>query len=76
LFDSLSELRFESSRVTCTYLEVLNDDCTDLFHELDGEPPKLRVVDNKDGRGVYCLGLSEVQVASALEVTVWVKWWP
>jgi hypothetical protein len=72
IFDTLGDLdRFESSRVTVSYLEIYNEELYDLLVEPDNkEPPKLRVVEDtsSENRGVYCMGLSEVEVETAAEV--------
>lgn len=73
IFDTLGDLdRFESSRVTVSYLEIYNEELFDLLIEPDkkGGEAKLRVVEDTsaESRGVYCMGLSEVTVENASEV--------
>lgn len=72
IFDTLGDLdRFETSRVSVSYLEIYNEELFDLLIEPDKKDvPKLRVVEDtsSESRGVYCMGLSEVTVESASEV--------
>lgn len=71
IFNALSEEeRFESSRVTVSYLEIYNEELSDLLLDpevKEVERPKLRIVEDKS-RGVFCMGLSELEVVSAEEV--------
>ena len=74
IFGALAEPdRFESSRVTVSYLEIYNEELFDLFvppDMRDEDKPKLRIVEDKtqEGRGIYCMGLHERDVRSPDEV--------
>ena len=74
IFGALGEPgRFESSRVTVSYLEIYNEECFDLLLPIgtrDEDRPKLRIVEDKtvEGRGVYCMGLIERDVVAADEI--------
>jgi kinesin family protein 11 len=74
IFDSLANSeRFESSRVTVSYLEIYNEELFDLLVPPDvpeASRVKLRVVEDKspEGRGIYCNGLIEKPVTSAEDI--------
>lgn len=67
IIDSLANGEYIESSVTVSYLEIYNEELSDLLAAA-GQSPKLDLKDVGRGRGVCCLGLSEVPVNSAQEI--------
>lgn len=65
IFDNLSSSRYVESQVSCSYLEIYNEELSDL---LVSGSTKLDIVNAGGSKGVQCRGLSEQPVESALDV--------
>jgi len=63
VLEALATSEFTDSSVTVSYLEIYNEELSDLLASSDRHP-KLDLKDIGQGRGVCCQGLSEVEVQS------------
>ncbi|KAG7349978.1 kinesin motor domain containing protein [Nitzschia inconspicua] len=54
---------YVSSQVSCSFLEIYNEDLNDLLVSKDNQSPKLSIMEGKNGP--FCRGLTEVIVQSA-----------
>lgn len=66
IFADLNHPEFVSSQVSCSFLEIYNEELCDLLVAKNKQSPKLAIMEGKDGP--FCRGLSEVNVASAEEL--------
>jgi len=80
IFNSLKQPHYKESSVTCSYLEIYNEDLCDLLVDLDERgcgknsaaegakrsASKLEIMEGKNG--TFCRGLSEKNVSSAEDV--------
>ena len=79
IFEQLNkeELKYESFRILCSYLEIYNEDLCDLLAEADSSSSKtpsknctkeapLAIMEGKNGP--FCRGLSQIEVKSASEL--------
>lgn len=64
-----SRIEFEY-KITCTYMEIYNEKIFDLLADLSNPEPasELIVAEEKDGRGTYVRGLSDIEVTSENDV--------
>lgn len=71
IFDLLSDPKFRDSDVTASYLEIYNEELSDLLID-DSKEVKLQICeDNKPrGKGLFVQNLSEVSLASRLTVSL------
>ena len=69
IFETLDEPRFTQSRVTCSYLEIYNEELSDLLadnnNRADGGE-KIEIMNGKEG--TFCRGLIEKEVATLKDV--------
>lgn len=63
LFRRLDEQDYANVKVSCSFLEIYNEELEDLLLPKGTTPKKLRLIDH-DSRGTVCHGLSEVPVSS------------
>lgn len=70
IIDALSSGDYIDSAVTVSYLEIYNEELSDL---LATGQQKLDIKDVGQGRGVCCFGLSEVAVASTEDILALVR---
>ena len=69
IFETLQDKRFVSSRVTCSYLEIYNEELSDLFAY--GDSVKLEILNTKDG---MCFrGLVEKEVKTSEDVLALIR---
>jgi hypothetical protein len=83
LFDALDSPQYVQTNVTCSYLEIYNEELSDLLVASSSGPPssatkhqhlssasstKLDIVHGSKKQGVHCRGLSEQAVHSADDV--------
>ena len=69
IFRVLAEERYVESRVTCSYLEIDNEELGDLLLEDSASTKqKLQIVAGGKNRRVHCMGLTEHEVQSPEEV--------
>lgn len=54
--------------VTCSYLEIYNEELSDLLIPQQQPHPRLDLKDGGSGKGVFCTGLSEVSVSSVSDI--------
>jgi len=65
IFETLEKPKFKQSRVTCSYLEIYNEELSDLLADnRDGE--KLEIMNGKEGN--FCRGLVELEVETLEDV--------
>lgn len=64
IFEALKTPDYSHHSVSCSFLEIYNEDLSDLL--ADGDGPKLDIMVGKNGP--FCRGLSETQVESADDV--------
>ena len=68
VFDALSNPRYVEADVSCSYLEIYNEDLCDLLTGPDSKT-KLSIVNTGSSKGsVECRGLSQQSVKSAADV--------
>ena len=68
IFEALKKPEYSSYTVTCSYLEIYNEDLGDLLAE-EGtaeDKKKLEIMEGKNG--TFCRGLVEKEVKSAADV--------
>ncbi|CAJ1375836.1 unnamed protein product [Effrenium voratum] len=67
VLEALAGAEFTESTVTVSYLEIYNEELSDLLSTAERHP-KLDLKDVGGGRGVLCQGLSEVEVHSMQDI--------
>lgn len=65
IFETLEGVLYQKSRVTCSYLEIYNEELTDLFGEVNNDQ-KLEIMN--DGDGTIVKGLTEKLVKTPDDV--------
>ena len=65
IFETLEGVLYQKSRVTCSYLEIYNEELTDLFGEVNNDQ-KLEIMN--DGDGTIVKGLTEKVVKTPDDV--------
>lgn len=66
IFEELNSPGYQEHSVSCSFLEIYNEDLCDLLVDQNTKPPKLDIMVGKDGP--FCRGLSEQNVSSAEHV--------
>ena len=68
IFESLKQPHYSDHKVYCSYLEIYNEDLSDLLvkRSQQSQSQKLEIMESKEGP--FCRGLSEVSVKSAEDV--------
>ena len=72
IFEALKKPEYSSYTVTCSYLEIYNEDLGDLLSDDssvkqdDKKQTKLEIMEGKNG--TFCRGLVEKEVRSATDV--------
>lgn len=67
IIDALQDESYSESSVTVSYLEIYNEELSDLL-ALPNNQQKLDIKDVGQGRGVCCMGLSEVPVTTMRDI--------
>eukprot|EP01082_Thalassiosira_pseudonana_P000333 g215.t1 g215 contig1:513216-517095(-) len=65
IFEHLKQPQYKEQVVTCSYLEIYNEELRDLLDD-SGSKSRLEIMEGKDG--TFCRGLTERQVNSAADV--------
>ncbi|KAL3787829.1 hypothetical protein ACHAWO_007017 [Cyclotella atomus] len=67
IFEHLKQPQYKEKVVTCSYLEIYNEELRDLLDDHTGKSDKkLDIMEGKDG--TFCRGLTEKEVKSASDV--------
>mmetsp|Transcript_78585 Transcript_78585/g.230556 ORF Transcript_78585/g.230556 Transcript_78585/m.230556 type:complete len:777 (+) Transcript_78585:71-2401(+) len=72
VLDALKGKEYVDHSVTVSYLEIYNEELSDLLSPTHGQQ-KLQLMDSCDSRGICCVGLSEVPVTTLADVLDLVK---
>jgi len=69
LFNEINSRIEIEFKVTCTYMEIYNERVFDLLMDLSssGVAPDYTIVEEKDGKGTFVRGLTEVEIKSENE---------
>lgn len=69
LFNEINSRIEIEFKITCTYMEIYNERVFDLLMDLSssGVAPDYAIVEEKDGKGTFVRGLTEVEVKSENE---------
>jgi kinesin family protein 11 len=68
VFDTLAEERFTATKVSVSYLEIYNENLSDLLADAAAKPLRICTTSKQNGSRVTCMGLSSRAVSSPIEI--------